>query len=185
VVVGEGATVRLLCHGDLHHVVIGLVLSFCQHRLLLLAAVPTRGLRAPVLRGPDSRTRRLPRRVERHRRVRCRRSRRRRDPGDRTDCLRDGANAAHPRRNRAPLHIAGRCRRLRRDVWARPYRRAVRRLARGLRDCRRCPCRRHGLVAHVAVAPVTCRSSGRLRSGVVSFGGRPGSRPSMWCNFRV
>ena len=44
-------------------------------------------------------------------------------------------------------------------------------LARGLRDCRRCPCRRHGLGAHVAVCPATCRSAGRWRSGIVSTGG--------------
>ena len=44
------------------------------------------------------------------------------------------------------------------------YRRAVRRLARGLRRRRRCPCRRHRLGAHVAVRPAAGRAAA-LRGG--------------------
>jgi hypothetical protein len=68
------------------------------------------------------------------------------------------------------------CRRLPRDVWARPFRHTVNSLARGLRDCRRCPCRRHGLGANVAACPAVFRSAGRRRSGIVSIGGRDPGR---------
>jgi hypothetical protein len=49
-------------------------------------------------------------------------------------------------------------------------------LARGLRDSRRCPCRRHCLGADVAICPATCRSAGRGRSGIISIGGRDQGR---------
>ncbi len=74
---------------------------------------------------------------------------------------------------------AGRHRRLPRDAWARAYRRAVRRLARGLRGRRRCSGRRHGLGAHVAVCPAACRAARCGRSGIVSTGGRDQGRVSL------
>jgi hypothetical protein len=80
----------------------------------------------------------LPKRLWCHRRTHCRCPRRRRDPGDWTDCIRDGSHPAPPRGNRAPLYRAGGHRRLPRDAWTFPYWRAIGRLGRSFCSGRRC-----------------------------------------------
>ena len=156
-------------------IIIGTVLSVFRPRLLLLAAVHARRLRTPVLRRRHRRARRLPLRVGRDRRDHCRRPRRRRDPCDRTNRFRDSSIAAPPHSNRAPLCRAGHDRRIPGDAWTRAYRRAGRKLARGLRGGGRYSDRRHGLGAHDAVHPAERETAGRGRSGI-AFAGRRDQR---------